>query len=346
MCFTPHSYTALARDLAQPPQPTFVQMANAVGSASFGSLTPQPPLESPPSNGHVVDHPPNTTFIPAGFPGPATEPTDTAQPDRPSYVSADGLTGPGVHAPVPIYASQGVDGRVNAPTPIPSRMPSWNAVLHASEPRDRVPNYPPPPYAPYAGPGVGRPSTNPTRVLLPFPAFVTTPADINFVRWRGNHGLLLLSENRIGQRIDGKPKFLRVRARVAIDRLRNVTSPGGPALCGALRLVPSQYSGRALDFHRSMEAICAMEAMIYTHHPRWFTFIRPYHQDQYQMSLLVLEDYPIHPIVLDSSGLVNPGVTGSLVGQEVDAVFICYQFMAPGHRLISLALLVELQLID
>ncbi|TFK59970.1 hypothetical protein BDN72DRAFT_864715 [Pluteus cervinus] len=349
MCLVPHYYTASTRDLvhgdAQSPQPVLVQtsaggfmspesspfepalesppeevpVANTAESASPG-LQPSFgfPLEFPLADVHVVDTLPATRFTPPGFPLPAT--ADTAQPAPASFISADGLTGPGVHAPVPVYAFQGFNGCINAPAPPPSRISSPNIILRALGPHG-PPDQPPPPYAPRAIPGVDRPLSNPARTSLPFPGFVTTRDDVDKSRWQGTNGLLLLSEHKIGEPRDGKPKFLRARARVAVDQLRTVTTPDGPALCGSIHLVPSQHPGRAFYFQESMEAVRAMEVLTRTNHPRWFSFVRPYRGQQLQMMLLVLEEYPIRPITLDNLGQSGvPSEVGALLGREVDVV--------------------------
>ncbi|TFK60472.1 hypothetical protein BDN72DRAFT_904939 [Pluteus cervinus] len=367
MCLTPHFFTVSAHDLvrsdAQSPNPV-LQTANPAGSASPRSPTFESsfefPVESPLSeilpgrslsNLRIFDTLPDTAFTPPGFPAPMTEIVDAAQPAPTSYVSPDGLDGPGVHAPVPVYVFQDVDGCFDVPAPVPSRIASPNTVLHASLPaalHASLPDHPPPPYARHASPRVDRPLSNPTRAPLSFPGFVTTLADVDESRWQGSNGLLLLSENKVGQPIDGKPKFLRARARVAIDQLRAVNTPDGPALCGSVHLVPSQHAGRAFYFHQSMEAARAMEALVRTTQPRWFSFIRPYRGTEFQMMLLVLEEYPIRPIILGNhSQSINPAIPAALLGREVDVVFVCYQFVAPGpDRLISVALLLQLQLID
>ena len=43
-----------------------------------------------------------------------------------------------------------------------------------------------------------------------------------------------------------------------------------------------------------------------------------------------------------------PCVPGSLVGRDVDIVFVCYQIAHPDYadRILSLAMLIQLQLID
>ncbi|TFK59908.1 hypothetical protein BDN72DRAFT_905424 [Pluteus cervinus] len=292
--------------------------------------------------------------------------------------SMDGLIGPGVHAPNPMHAYRDYSSILDYTSPPPrytfGSIPPPGGHDVTQDPLASSAAFAPPPTWVYNVQGItfGALAPPPAPIIVPvpvdtllpladqplhlpalitgplvYPGFVTTDRDIDTAEWRGSHGVLLLVENEMGQ--PGAPKFCRARGRVGMEDLRTVETPRGPALCGSLQLVPSHHAGRAYYFNRSMEAIQSLEALHRIPFPLWHTFIRRFIGNQFQMSVLALEEYPIISSTMNRLGRTDvPCVPGSLVGRDVDIVFVCYQIAHPDYadRILSLAMLIQLQLID